>query len=201
MKVLTVDHLVQKHLRWSMALYTVVILGISFQIGHFIEHAVQFGMWVLSDRSSPWMSRVAMWLVHHIGNTVMPMPEICTDPKAFQTRQMVLGMEILHLIGNSIFLVTIASLYHLLPTKLVRLALVIESFHLGEHLMLTLSVASLGKPIGLSTLFGYSGTWLSREGSVGYRVTWHFLMNLIPSVLIMQALMQKQEPLRTASHS
>jgi hypothetical protein len=32
----------------------------------------------------------------------------------------------------------------------------------------------------LSTLFGGSGVIGSREFAVGYRVTWHFAMNLLP---------------------
>ena len=103
---------------------------------------------------------------------------------------MMVGMELLHLIGNSIFLVTIGSIYCFFPTRLVRAAFMIEGFHLCEHLILTSSLIFIGKPIGFSTLFGYSGMVWAREYVVGYRVFWHFAMNLIPPVLIMKALIQ-----------
>lgn len=179
-------------------LVAVVVLGVTFQICHFVEHAVQFGMWVFGDRSAPWMSGPAMWLVHLIGNFVMPVPHNNLHTAAFSAQQMMVGMEVLHLIGNSIFLVTIACLYVLLPTKWVRWALYIESFHLCEHLMLTTSAIFLGKPLGFSTLFGYSGLFWFKEGMVGYRVFWHFAMNLIPTVLVMVALMPRK---RLAKHS
>src|SRR4051812_21850918 len=119
MSILTSDTLTHKCAHLGTLFAVVAVLGVAFQIGHFAEHAVQFGMWVWSDRSLPWMSTAAMWLVHQIGNFVMPMPEFCTDPKGFEARQMMIAMELLHLIGNSIFLVTIGSIYYFLPSRMV----------------------------------------------------------------------------------
>ena len=93
--------------RW---LALVAVLGIAFQIGHFIEHAAQFAAWLFGNRQAPWMSGAAMWLTDNLAHLFLPMPEICTDKPAFHARQMMIGMELLHLVGNSIFLVTIGSL-------------------------------------------------------------------------------------------
>jgi hypothetical protein len=111
-------------------------------------------------------------------------------PEAVVARQMMLGMEILHLVGNSIFLATIAGVFYFVPSKWVRYAFYIEGGHLCEHLALTLSAYFLGKPIGLSTLFGQAPLWLGREGAVGWRVSWHFAMNLLPMPFVMTGMMQ-----------
>jgi hypothetical protein len=57
--------------------------------------------------------------------------------------------------------------------------------------MLTLSAYFIGKPIGLSTLFGGADIIGSREFAVGYRVTWHFAMNLLPMPFAMIGLMEE----------
>jgi len=67
--------------------------------------------------------------------------------------------------------------------------LYIEGFQLYEHIMLTSTAFFVGKPIGLSTLFG--GVGLSgKEFAVGVRVTWHFVMNLLPMPFAMLGLME-----------
>ncbi|MEQ1883189.1 MAG: DUF6008 family protein, partial [Burkholderiales bacterium] len=140
---------------------TVAALGLVFQVGHFAEHAVQFSIWVLGDysnvcgRDKPWMSPWVMGLVSQLG--------ILVAPSAEPARQMMLGMEVLHLIGNGIFLTALVCLYLCLPSKWVRWALYIEGFHLYEHIMLTATAFFIGKPIGLSTLFGGVAMFDSRE--------------------------------------
>jgi hypothetical protein len=55
--------------------------------------------------------------------------------------------------------------------------------------MLTATAFFVGKPIGLSTLFG--GVSLgSKDFAVGVRVTWHFFMNLLPMPFAMIGLME-----------
>jgi len=152
--------------------------GLAFQVGHFAEHALQFAIWILGDlsnicgRDTPWMSPWVTEMVRQGGTFLFP----TADPQ----RQMMLGMEVLHLIGNSIFLTSLFCLYYCVRSKWIRWAIYIEGFHLYEHLMLTATAYFVGKPIGLSTLFGGSGLIGSREFAVGYRVSWHFLMNLLP---------------------
>jgi|tagenome__1003787_1003787.scaffolds.fasta_scaffold20664422_2 hypothetical protein len=163
-------------------------LGLLFQVGHFAEHAFQFAVWVLGDlsnicgRDTPWMSPWVTELVRQTG--------VLLFPAADEARRMMLGMELLHLIGNSIFLVGLGSLYYCIPSKWVRWALYIEAFHLYEHIMLTTTAFFVGTPIGMSTLFGGVTVIGSREFSVGCRVTWHFAMNLLPMPFAMVGLME-----------
>jgi len=167
-------------------------LGLAFQVGHFLEHGIQFAVWVLGSdqwltssycgRDTPFMSWPVTELVRFVG--------IYLFPSATVARQMMMGMEILHLIGNTIFLTTIAGVYYFIPSKLVRYAFYVEGAHLCEHVSLTLSAYFVGIPIGVSTLFGQAPTWLGKSGAVGYRVTFHFLMNLLPMPFVMIAIMK-----------
>lgn len=165
--------------------------GLLFQIGHFVEHALQFLIWILGDlsnicgRDTPWMSQWVENLVRRGGATFFPTAE--------PARQMTLGMEILHLIGNSIFLGALACLYYCVRSKWIRWALYIEAFHLYEHISLTATAFYLGKPVGMSTLFGASNVFGDREFAVGWRVTWHFVMNLLPLPFAMVGLMQRSK--------
>ena len=166
----------------------VASLGLLFQVGHFAEHAAQFAIWILGDlsnicgRNTPWMSPWVTELVQQTGVLLFP----STDPQ----RRMILGMEVLHLIGNSIFLTGLSCLYFCIPSKWVRWALYIESFHLYEHLSLTATAYFVGKPIGMSTLFGAANVLGDREFAVGCRVIWHFAMNLLPMPFAMIGVME-----------
>jgi hypothetical protein len=175
---------------FSVATVTAAVagMGLAFQVGHFAEHAIQFGVWVLGNysqicgRNTPWMSPWVTELVRRLGLVLFP--------DAGAPRQMMMGMEILHLIGNCIFLVSLACLYYRKRSKWICWGLYIEGFHFYEHLMLTLSAYFAGKPIGLSTLFGGASVIGSPEFAVGYRVTWHFAMNLLPMPFAMIGLMK-----------
>ena len=166
----------------------VAALGLLFQVGHFAEHAAQFGVWILGDLSNicgrdiPWMSPWAYALVNQAGQLLFP--------AAAAARQMMLGMEVLHLAGNCMFLTSLAALYYCVPSKWVRWAIYIETFHLYEHISLTATAYFIGKPIGMSTLFGGASVIGDREFAVGCRVTWHFLMNLLPMPFAMIGLME-----------
>jgi hypothetical protein len=179
----------------ATVLAAVAGMGLAFQVGHFAEHAMQFGVWVLGDysdicgRDTPWMSPWVTEMVRRAG--------IIMFPAAAPSRQMMLGMEVLHLVGNCIFLISLACLYYCVRSKWIRWALYIETFHLYEHLMLTSTAYFVGKPIGLSTLFGGSDIIGSREFAVGYRVTWHFAMNLLPMPFAMIGLMEHVARKRT----
>jgi hypothetical protein len=111
-------------------------------------------------------------------------------PEANRARQMMMGMELLHLVGNGIFLATIGVVYFLIPSKWVRYALYIEGVHLCEHLSLTLTAYYLGTPIGLSTAFGRARSLWGADAAVGWRVSWHFFMNLFPMPFVMMGIMQ-----------
>jgi hypothetical protein len=176
-------------------------MGILFQIGHFAEHALQFLVWltgkvewvvvVFCGRDTPFMSSPVTQMVQASGALLFP--------DANLPRQMMMGLELLHLIGNSIFLASIACLYVVMPHKLVRYAFYIEGAHLLEHLLLTVTAYYFGKPIGLSTMFGNAGPWWGKEYAVGYRVSWHFVMNLLPLPFVMMALLNMWRSRRTVA--
>lgn len=149
------------------------VLGTAFQAGHFVEHTVQFYHWLMIDRSYAYMSPIAMNLVHHIGSALVP--------HADMVRTHMVGMEVLHLIGNQIFLATLMAWYALRPSRLMKYALLVETFHMVEHMALVISALLLNHAYGLSTI-----------GGIGYRVSWHFVMNLIPTALMIAA-MRKQK--------
>lgn len=178
---------------FGMIMAIVAAFGLLFQVGHFAEHAFQFTVWVLGDlsnicgRDTPWMSPWVTELVRKFGVAVLP--------AADSARQMMLGMELLHLLGNTIFLASLACLFYCVRSRWVRWALYIEGFHLYEHIMLTTTAYFIGKPIGLSTLFGGASIIGTREFAVGYRVTWHFLMNLLPMPFAMIGIMEYRRQL------
>ncbi|WP_298962291.1 DUF6008 family protein [uncultured Methylobacterium sp.] len=162
---------------WTLLAACVAAACLIFQVGHFIEHFLQFAVWVLGDlsnicgRDTPWMSPWVSPYVEAFGAWAWP----AVGAKV----QMVRSMEVLHIVGNSIFLIGLWGLFYLRRNTWVKWALTIETFHLYEHVMLTVSAFTVGKPIGLSTLFGGSFL-LDKEAAVGIRVTWHFVMNLFP---------------------
>lgn len=190
----SIFHVLDTWPRLAFAVASVATLGLIFQVGHFFEHAAQFTIWVLGDlsnicgRDTPWMSPWVTEIVRNAG--------VYLVPTAAAPRRMMVGMEVLHLIGNSIFLVAIGCMYHAVRSKWVRWAFIIEGLHLCEHIMLTVTAIYVGKPLGVSTLFGYAPEF-GREAAVGYRVTWHFVLNLLPMPLCMIALLDKWHPQRT----
>ncbi|MHB1086445.1 MAG: DUF6008 family protein, partial [Minisyncoccota bacterium] len=130
------------HSNLCVAVATVAMLGMLFQVGHFAEHAAQFFIWSdgyfsgyfasICGPDKPWMSEWAIPMVQYIGGIVVPAGDTA--------RRMMLGMETLHLIGNSIFLTAVGACWLLLPrSKLVKWAFIIEGLHLCEHILLTVS--------------------------------------------------------------
>jgi hypothetical protein len=170
-----------------------ITLGALFQFGHFLEHLAQWLMWVFSDRAHPWMSPIAQWLT--MGLSKLFDNGICTATGA---KPMVMGMETLHLLGNSIFLGTMGLMLisdHMKGMKVnswLKWAFIIEGIHLIEHLSLTGTCIFMGKALGASTLYGYAST-LPIDAAVGYRVSFHFFMNLIPTALLMMAWLKRNE--------
>lgn len=154
------------------AALVLALLGTVFQAGHFVEHAVQAGHWLFAERSAPWMSGLACWLSMHMGAT------------------MAKGMEVLHLTGNLIFLVTLFLWMALDVTgnQWMRRAFLVEAFHLTEHISLTATIFLYGKAAGWSTLFGFAPALFGHDGTVGFRVLWHFGMNLIPTLFMVLAM-------------
>lgn len=197
MAVTSPDEYTSAQFHLNLAIGFVTVFALLFQIGHFAEHAFQFAVWLLGDlsnicgRDAPWMSKWAAALVEQIGAHLFPSAE--------EGRRMLMGMEMLHLLGNSIFLCGLAGLYYFARSKWVRWAIYIETFHLYEHAMLATSTYFTGKPIGMSTLFGGSNGIFDRELAVGFRVPWHFAMNVLPMPFAMMGLMEAWRQTKSAT--
>lgn len=141
------------------------VAGIAFQVGHFAEHLAQFVYWIIHPTATPWLSPWAVTLRDALSN----------DP-AF-------GVELLHLVGNAVFLGGLLALLSV-PTlsdparATLRMSAGLQAVHVAEHVLLTVTRALSGSAFGLSTAFGaLSGSQLS-----SYRVLWHFVVNLVVTV-------------------
>lgn len=151
----------------------VIVLGVIGQIGHVQEHIAQAAYWIWHPEDKPWMTPLGTGLANALGKIDMSKPT--------------LGMEVLHLTGNFIFLAGIAGVMlitrratHSKARKWARMGVWMQGFHGLEHAALTISVALGSNAIGLSTWFGAlepgPAAWT-------YRVWWHFVANVVGSVI------------------
>lgn len=157
----------------------VILVGVVGQIGHLQEHVAQVGYWLGHPNSPSWMTPWGTGLARGFGQV---------DPS-----KPTLGMEILHLVGNFIFLAGLAGVMvitrrarHTQARRWGRMGVWMQGIHGLEHLSLTLSVAfGATRAIGLSTWFGLIQPG---PGLTTYRVWWHFLANVIGSYIFAVAL-------------
>lgn len=108
-----------------------------------------------------------------------------------------LGNELLHLVGNGLFLLGLIGLCVLVERggekaaaiKPLKLAVLVQGYHVIEHIMLTASFAMTGTAIGASTLFG------NATGAAGstYRIWFHFAINLVATVYAVKAIAAAHE--------
>lgn len=152
----------------------VIGLGVLGQLGHVQEHVAQAGYWLGHPNAKPWMTPWGMGLANGFGQLDPSRPS--------------LGMETLHLTGNFIFLAGLAGVMVIsrrVPwsrtRRWARMGVWMQGLHGVEHLVLTISVAvGARQAIGLSTWFGLldpgPGLWT-------YRVWWHFVANVVGSVI------------------
>lgn len=171
---------------------SVIVIGLLGQIGHLQEHVAQVGYWLAHPNSPAWMTPWGTGLANGYG--------------VVDTSKPTLGMEILHLTGNFIFLAGLAAVMvitrHARATKTRRwgrMGVWMQGIHGLEHLSLTLSVwLGADRAIGLSTWFGQvqPGVGLST-----YRVWWHFVANVIGSYIFGMALyhLWRERPVIAAS--
>lgn len=151
-----------------------IFLGILGQLGHVQEHFAQVGYWIGNPNAPGWMTPWGTGLADGLGQVDRSKPS--------------LGMEILHFTGNLLFLAGIAGVMLIThravrskARRWARMGMWMQGIHGLEHLALMLSVW-LGAPqaIGLSTWFGVldpgPGLWT-------YRIWWHFIANVIGSVI------------------
>jgi hypothetical protein len=145
----------------------VAVAGIAFQIVHLVEHVAQTGYWFMHPADAPWLTP---WAV--VGRDMLVVGG-----------RIVTGNELLHLLGNGIFmgallaLAWVAKSHGMSADRFPHLgkAIATQGIHLAEHVLLTLTVFTIGMPLGLSTLFGFAtGSWGS-----SYRIWFHFIINAI----------------------
>lgn len=158
---------------------TVIVIGVVGQIGHLAEHVAQVGYWIGHPNAPSWMTPWGNGLARGFGQVDKSKPS--------------LGMEILHLDGNFIFLSGLAAV--MVITRRARttrtrywgkMGVWMQGIHGLEHLSLTLSVWwGAKKAIGLSTWFGLLA---AGPGATTYRVWWHFIANVMGSFIFMMAL-------------
>lgn len=165
---------------WTLRVATaVIVLGVLGQIGHLQEHVAQAGYWVAHPNAKPWMTPWGTGLADGFGQVDRTKPP--------------LGMEILHLTGNFIFLAGLAGIMVITrraaPAKARRwgrMGMWMQGIHGLEHLSLTVSVALGAKEaIGLSTWFG---TLQNGPGLWTYRIWWHAIANLVGTIIFAVAL-------------
>jgi uncharacterized protein DUF6008 len=156
-----------------------IVLGVIGQIGHAQEHVAQVVYWALHPTAQPWMTPWGTGLAKGFEQA---------DPG-----KATFGMEFLHLTGNFIFLAGLAGVMVITrratdckARKWGRMGVWMQGIHGLEHLSLTVSVL-VGAPraIGLSTWFGLiapsPALWT-------YRIWWHFLANVIGTMIFAIAL-------------
>ncbi len=161
--------------RRSATLGVVAFGGLLFQAMHGTEHGIQLAHWFADPSAAPWLGRLAVvgrdTLAGAVGGSTS------------------LGNELLHLVGNAVYLVGVLAALRLAadgPAESpLRRARFVQALHLAEHVLLTTTVIVTGRAIGVTTAFGL----LEPGGTlgIGVRVWAHFLLNLIPSVLVVQA--------------
>ncbi len=126
--------------RSSIRLLTYVgVAGLSFQVAHFGEHLAQFAYWVVHPTSTPWLSPWA----------AASRDALSADPA--------IGVELLHLLGNGIFLGGLLALMAATRPRgnpMLRIATVLQVVHVAEHIALTVTRMFSGSAIGISTAFG-----------------------------------------------
>ncbi|MFH0245779.1 DUF6008 family protein [Streptomyces sp. HK10] len=157
-----------------------IMVGAVGQIGHFQEHVAQAGYWVLHPNSPAWMTPWGDSMARGLGQIDMTKPS--------------LGMEILHLAGNFIFLaglvgimqITRRSAQRLKSRKCARMGVWMQGLHGLEHAVLTVSVAlGASRAVGLSTWFG---TIEPGPALTTYRLWWHFVANLVGTAILVLSL-------------
>jgi hypothetical protein len=157
---------------------TVIVIGVIGQIGHLAEHVAQAVYWIGHANAPAWMTPWGTGLARGFGQVDKSKPT--------------LGMEILHLDGNFIFLSGIAAVMVITrrarttqTRRWGRMGMWMQTIHGMEHISLTLSVwLGAKKAIGLSTWFGLMA---AGPGATTYRVWWHFIANVMGSYIFAMA--------------
>ena len=140
--------------------------ALAFQAFHLFEHVAQLVYWLIHPTQAPWLTPWA-----ESGRDLLVVDGTAAS-----------GSELLHLLGNLIFMAGIAGMWWLVRDRGFGIdhvhhlggAAALQGLHVLEHLALTGSYLIAGKAMGATTLLG------AATGSFGsgLRVWAHFLLNL-----------------------
>lgn len=168
--------------RSGVLLAAVGLLG--FQVFHVLEHGIQIGYWFGHPTAAPFLTPWAVF-----GRDALAAP-LGRGPAG--------GAELLHLVGNLLFLgglLLLAAVWRYdgrsaplrsdVGVRRVRWATWAQVLHVAEHVLLTTTFIVAGSANGLSTGFG-----ALPAGPVGgaVRVWMHFGLNAVPTMLVGMAL-------------
>ena len=156
----------------------IAVAALVFQVVHFVEHVAQLGYWMSHPAEAPWLTP---WAI--AGRDA---PIVDGTPAS--------GNELLHLVGNLIFLAGLIALAALVwrmgrsskDIPYLKPALWLQGIHVIEHVLLTGTYLAAGKAIGFTTLFGLAQ---GPFGS-GLRVWAHFLLNLVGTYFVVRAVLE-----------
>lgn len=169
----------RRPLSLASPLVAVVLFAIVFQAAHFLEHGIQVGHWLASPTAPPYLTPWAA--------------EGASAAAAAADGRGAVGVELLHLVGNGVFLVGLAALpvaagrraLDLRSMPWTRRALIWQGAHVAEHVLLVATVLATGTAGGLSTGFGLLGA-----DPLGWsvRIWLHFLINAAATIAALLAL-------------
>jgi hypothetical protein len=170
--------------RSRISAYLAVVAGFALQSFHSFEHVIQVVFWGKNPYAPGYMSPVAK-------KAAAGLESIAASTLGWTGRS-TLGMELLHLVGNTLFLLGIAALLIGSPFAAKRagatLAFTFEGLHLLEHVILTATTVAGYPAWGNSTLFNtISGAQLS-----SHRIWWHFVMNIAALALFALAIFSEK---------
>lgn len=147
--------------------------GIGFQVVHGLEHAVQLGAWIGAPARPPFLTTWAA-----AGRDALAAGGSAA-----------LGNELLHLVGNLVFLAGLLGLAWIARARAVRprslvVALWAQGLHVLEHLALAVTTTVTGTAIGVTTVLGIleAGPALT-----AVRVVAHFAINAVATVAAVTA--------------
>ncbi len=172
----------QRGEKFKTLISMIIFATVGFQLFHVFEHGLQLGYWTFNPDAKPWLTPWAE-------SGVSGLAYFCDLTGTQLSKVNKCGAELLHLVGNGIYLVGVSAMFIVAKRSNIKDPvfsgnLFFQGFHFVEHCTLTLTLLINGKAWGFSTLFGQlSGSELST-----YRVWWHFSINAIATILGILAL-------------
>ena len=157
-------------LKYRFLAVTGVIVGLIIQGFHSFEHLVQVIYWGNYPLAPPFMSPPAKTASAGLEALAQNFNVLAIPT---------LGMELLHLFGNMIFLTGALTLlfgkgFSKSQKDKAKILVLFEGLHLLEHVLTTTFVLIGQTAWGASVIYGE----LSGSQAATYRIWWHFIMNL-----------------------